>query len=838
MGTMADSQKFVEDLFEAALTRPAEERSAYLDVACPDSPEVRHLVKMLLLADEQAGSFLQTPLLSSSGTTAEEPTQTFEPGSTVAGRFQIHRFIARGGMGEVYEAWDSQLRERVAIKTIRPDLAQSNAVIERFRREVKQSRAISHPNVCRIHELFCDVSPSGDKVWFLSMEFLDGHTLSEHIRHDGPVKPALAFNLLEQIVNGLNAAHANGVIHRDLKTSNIMLVSGALGHLRAVITDFGLATNVLRREGGLSESGGQGTPAFMAPEQRTTAEVTSLADEYALGVILCEMLTGSHPTPEEVASNRAQLQASLAKTADPRWARVILRCLEQNPADRFGNLEEIVVTLKPSRPRNWKWPAIAAALILLIALGLWYHWKPTPPPTSLAVLPLVNRTGDSSLDYVGAGITEALTDDIARMRGLQVAAGTVARRFQGPQVDPTSAGREMHVGTVLSGAFQKSGDTLRVPIEVVDVNTGQQLWGKTYEAKSDDLVSLQHQISTDVAYHLKIHVDPDNDARLKRQYSTNIDTYNAYLKGRFELAKRSPDALRGSVVDFQRALNSDPHYAPAYAGLADSYSLLAFYGLERPKPVLQEAIDAAQQALDLDSTLGEAYSSRALARTLLNFDWQGAEDDYKRAIELNPNYLQAHTSYGLLLLAPQGRLAEARAQMAYAQTADPNSPLTIVGQAMLEEYAGNYDKSIAILEPHMDELGPLEPAIEILAKEYLAKHNPQKAIEILSSSPLTPDFIYQRQMMLAVAYALAGERSKAQEIEKEVNLHIRQDQTVAYGAAGLYTALNENDKALDMLQYAFDERQSELVWVNVDPLLTALRPEPRFHKLITEMNLQ
>jgi serine/threonine-protein kinase len=253
---------------------------------------------------------------------------------------------------------------------------------------------------------------------------------------------------------------------------------------------------------------------------------------------------------------------------------------------------------------------------------------------------------------------------------------------------------------------------------------------------------------------------------------------------------------------------------------------------------LQQAINAAQQALDLDSTLGEAYSSRALARTLLNFDWLGAEDDYKRAIELNPTYLQAHTSYGLLLLAPQGRLAEARAQMAYAQTVDPNSVLTIVGQAMLEKYAGNYDRSIAILEPHMKEFGPSEPAIEILASDYLAEHNVSKAIEILSSSPPTPDFVYPRQMMIAIAYALAGEKSKAQQTEKEANLHIRQNQIVAYDAARLDVALNQDGKALDMLQHAFDERQSELVWVNVDPLLTALRPEQRFHSLTAEMNLQ
>jgi serine/threonine protein kinase len=227
------------------------------------------------------------------------------------------------------------LRERVAIKTIRPDLAQRPQVIDRFRREVKQARTISHPNVCRIHELFCDVSQSEAKVWFLSMEFLDGSTLSEHIHHIGPVKPALAFDLLEQIVSGLKALHANGIIHRDLKAGNIMLVSGTLGRLRAVITDFGLATNVLRPDGGLVEHGGQGTPEYMAPEQRTSADVTALADQYALGVILCEMLTGSRPTRKEVTSGRAQFESKLARSISPQWARQT-SAASHAPLDRGG----------------------------------------------------------------------------------------------------------------------------------------------------------------------------------------------------------------------------------------------------------------------------------------------------------------------------------------------------------------------------------------------------------------------------------------------------------------------------------------------------------------------
>ena len=839
METMADSQKFVEELFEAALAQPPEQRSAYLDVACPDSPEVRHLVKMLLQADEQAGSFLQTPLLSPSDGPSQQAAPTLELGSTVAGRFHIHRFIARGGMGEVYEAWDAQLRERVAIKTIRPDLAQSPEAIDRFRREVKQSRAISHPNICRIHELYSDTTSSGARVWFLSMEFLDGCTLSEHIRHNGPIKPAVAFNLLEQIVSGLNAAHASGVIHRDLKTGNIMLVSGTLGHLRAVITDFGLATNVLRREGGLLEYAGQGTPEFMAPEQMKTAEVTALADQYALGIILCDMLTGSHPTRQEVVSQRALLQARLAKAAGLRWSRVILRCLEENPADRFEKLDEIILLLKPPQPRRWLWPAVAAALTLLIAVGLWYRFRPAPPPpTSLAVLPLVNHTGDHSLDYLGAGITEALTDDLSSMPGLQIAAASVARRYQGAEVDPRSAGQRMRVGSLVTGSFQSSNGKLQIPIELLDVRSGKQIWGQTYQGSTSNLADIQHEIATDVAYHLKIDLGAEATARLNRRYSTNPVAYNAYLKGRAQLAHRTPDSLRDAVNNFQQALASDPHYAPALAGLADCYSLLAFYGLEPSTPLLKKALETSYEALQIDSTSAEAYTSRAFARTLLNFDWDGAEADYKRAIQLNPTYIQAHAWYALELLMPEGREAEARAQMKFVQSADPDSLVAIVGLGVIDQITGHPQQSIRLLEPRLDPSQPFESIVEIMAKNYLQERKGKRAIELLRSLPVAPEDVDSRDAHLAIAYAQTGEPAKATQILQRLLEKVRGGEPSADQAAEIYSALGDHQKAIEMLQVAFNKRESGVLFLNVDPLLAPLRSEQQFQTLLQQMHLQ
>jgi serine/threonine protein kinase/tetratricopeptide (TPR) repeat protein len=849
---MPSRQYSVEELFEAALARPPEVRKAFLDSVCTNSPDLRGPVEDLLLADEQGGRLLEKTSvlhLETEGTTERTRTAAppitasfgfFQPPMIIAGRFTVNRFIARGGMGEVYEAWDSELKERVAIKTIRPELANNAEILELFRREVKQARAISHPNVCRVHELFCHQATIQNKVWFLSMEFLEGFTLSEYIHHHGPIKPAAALELIEQVVRGLSAAHSLGLIHRDLSTRNIMLTSSAPGQLRAVITDFGLALNVLYRDDRIRENGGQGTPDFMAPEQRETGEVTFLADEYSLGVVICEMLTGSRPTRDELGSTGAKSLVKLPREKiERRWERVILRCLQPQPADRFQTVEEVLGALQPKKQSHqlWMWLVLTATLLIL-AIATWFPFGHATQPTSLAVLPLQNRTGDRSLDYLGAGISEALTDDLTRMPGLQVTAGSISRRYRGDDVDPSSAGKKMHVRSVVIGSVENFEGKLRVPIELVDVRTGQRVWGQTYQGSPSDIVDLQHQISTDVAYRLKVQLDPDSTARLKRQYSTNPATYDSYLKGRFHLAQRSPDALREAVSDFQHATASDEHYAPAYAGLADCYSLLAFYGIEKPLPLLKNAFKTSQRALELDSTLGEAYTSRALARTLLNFDWEGAENDYKRAIELDPNYLQAHTWYALLLLTPLGRQAEARGQMAYAEAGDPDSVLTTTGIAMIERFAGRYEQSNQILESHGNESPPLEQAVEMTAENYLDEQQSKGALELLKSTPQTSDPARKRDALLAVVYAKVGEKVKATDALQRTLVNLHRGYPLSYETAKIYTALDDHEKGLDMLEIAFDEREADLVFLNVDPLLAPLRSEQRFKKLLTQMNLQ
>jgi eukaryotic-like serine/threonine-protein kinase len=844
MSTQGDP---AEEIFAAALPLTREERISFLDRTCEGDPELRHAVEALLAARDEKPLFtaaqMEVPEDATASFAAErsglEADGPFQIDKVIFNRFKILRFIARGGMGEVWEAWDSQLQERVALKTIRADMVQNPEVVERFRREVRQARAISHPNICRIHELFTYETASHATGIFLCMEFLDGPTLSEYLRHHGPFEPSAALNLVQQLVQGLNSAHSLGVVHRDLKSRNIMLVSAGPGKLRAVITDFGLALNVLTPNGGLQEGRGQGTPDYMAPEQRLTGNVTALADQYALGVVMCEMITGSLPVRTESNSSGEAAGIKLpAKSIPVRWAVVIQRSLATRPGDRFPRLDDILSDLRPPRRKWLFWVAgITIACLLLGTIG--WKWRHRPAdPTSLAVLPLHNASGDSGLDYVGSGFTEALTNDLAGMPGLQVKAAGIAERYPAQSNDPSESGRRLKVKSVVSGSFSEAGGHVRIPIEIIDVSSGSQIWGQTYEGEISDLAGLQNEISTDVAYHLKVRLNPDQKARLKRQYTTNPAAYTAYLKGRYSLTQRTDAALLAAVTEFQSALTADPHYAPAYAGLADSYILLAAYRSGNQIPLMKNALKTADQALALDPTLGEAYGSRASARAMLNYDWKGAESDYQRALELNPNDLNAHIQYAVSVLTPLGRDAEAQAQIAYVQVVDPNSLLTTMSRAWVAQCGGRMAESSHLLEEQLKTTPNFEQAIELLAVDYVELKRPTDAIYLLRTAPVDPGTEADRAIMLGIVYAHVGDRASAAKWLKQASEKGDAQDSFPYQAAVYYTSLRNYRKALDLLDLAYARRDSDLLSVNVDPLLMPLHSDPRFHKLLGQMNIE
>ena len=395
----------IKRIFEAAQSKPAPERAEIVCALAQGDRGLELAVRDLLAADDSAGAFLHTPAADvHNSVIKDEAVHSLAPGDIISKRFEILRFIDRGGMGDVYEAWDAELKDRIALKTIRPHIANDSSIIQRFKREVKQARGISHANVCRVYDLVCHQQASGEQIWFLAMELLEGQTLLERIRQYGPLKMSAALKVIEQIVAGLAAAHDLGIVHRDFKSSNVMLVETRPGHTRAVITDFGLALNVSAPGEGLPEPGGQGTPAYMAPEQRKNGQVGVAADQYALGIVLCEMLTGLRPTriddPEPARGCAVELSQYRLR---PRARNVIWRCLQVEPQDRFPSLRDVLPALKsPARITGWRAAALAG-LIAAAAIAAIFIWSGNPsrltglvqvtPATDLSESPSLSRDG-------------------------------------------------------------------------------------------------------------------------------------------------------------------------------------------------------------------------------------------------------------------------------------------------------------------------------------------------------------------------------------------------------------------------------------------------------------
>jgi eukaryotic-like serine/threonine-protein kinase len=872
---MASQQELIEQIFEAALDLEPAQRSAFLASACRETPELRPAVEELLLQNDRVGSFLERPLLSFRGngfaSSSSGPGSTrlaegggppakvdpftgrFKVGEILGDRFVVVRFIARGGMGEVYEVEDNFLQgTRVALKMILPQIATSPGMERRFEHEVLLARKIVHANLCPIYEIFHCEKPAPPFL-FLTMKLLSGETLAARLVSRDLLPQADAAAICNQLIAGVAAIHAAGVIHRDIKPNNIMLDRHD-SDIHVWITDFGLARLHESEATLTSLHTVAGTPAYMAPELLKGQPPSQASDIFALGVVMHEMFTGARPSIAD-AGRTPVVGASLnASKVPPDYARLTTEFLAEDPNRRCLAFKQAQSKLDSKSESGlagfdsagfWTRRRFAGASIAALGVAAagvtWRRHElrlPAGAPSSLAVLPLKNRTGDVNLDYLASGISEALTNDLSRVMGLHVTAATVSRRYGGETADPRVAGRDLHVQSIVEGALASSAAAFLVPIELIDVKTGNQMWGHTYKGSMSGITDLQHEISTDVAYRLKVSLDPTTKARLSRQYSTSASAYTDYLRGRFHLNQRVPEALQMAIADFQRALDHDSGYAPAYAGLADCYSLIAYYGLQNPIPLLEEAIESSQRALEIDSTLGEAYTSRAFARTLLRFDWQGAEEDYKRATELNPTYVIAHTWYGLLLLMPLNRQAEASAQLAYSVASDPGSPVTNISMASLKYLQGSFDESIRLSEPRTHSLPAFEPAYQILALGYLGKNMNEEVIRLLDVKNLPEAITRQRAAPLGIAYARLGRRDRALRQLGIATTSIEGGEFLACETAKLYTALGNHGKALDMLELAYKRRESNIVFLKVDPLIAPLRSEPRFAGLAGLMHLQ
>jgi len=824
----------IDRVLSEALDREPAERASFLGVACGDDLELRREVESLLAND------LPNTIVGNKA--AEEATQLLQTHGlkNEIGPYQVIRSLGVGGMGSVFLAHDNRLNRPVAVKLISYYTAAEEERVLRFRQEALAASALNHPNILTIYEV-----GEVDGNSFIATEFVDGLTLRELIdRGSLPVEKCI--DIAKQVATALSAAHAAGIVHRDIKPPNVMVRTDGL----VKILDFGVAKFTQPSNEALANAAVETTPgtvigtaAYMSPEQARGTSIDHRSDIWSLGVIIYEMLTGRRPFGGKTALDQMSAVIERQPTAIAQYRsdvpvvleNIVFKALEKDRERRYQSATEILAELQECS----KLLGSEGTQVSHSKSGLIRSSRPLSD-SSIAVLPFVNVNKDPDNEYFCDGLSEELLNALARIKDLRVAARTSAFSFKGKETTVREIGRALNVNSVLEGSVRRSGNRLRISVQLINCENGYQHWAERYDREIQDIFDVQDEITLAIVDALKVKLlRKEKDALLKR-YTDNVEAYQLYLKGRYYWWNPAPDYFRRSREYFERAVDADPTYALSYAGVSSYYGFGSAWGMVPPDMGWPKATEANAKALALDNTLAEVHANEGGINMVLRRDFAAAEQNFDRALEINPGFQEAHYIYSFYLTI-RGRFDEAIAEAQEALDLDPFSVRLNhhLGQTFF--LARRYAEAINQYQQAI-ELDTSNPQLhESLAEAYEQQGLHDEAIgewqNILrlegdSSGADSLRTIYANQGFEAGIKSIA--KIKTGQLERKA---VSGEYVPAIHLARAHLKLGNNDKALDLLTKACDERNVFPLLIEADPTYDRLRSDERFANLMRAANL-